>query len=131
MRPEQFIGIHCCSRVDKMMLVEIIMAEKTGDKALAVALDYVKAIKKTPIVVNDTRGFYVKRWFGVTQAPSQVVAIDPDDGTTEVLFDDPEGALISAATAAAVHDGWLLIGSAFGPGLVACRMPVEYPSIRR
>ena len=44
-----------------MMLVEIIMGKKTGDKALAVAIDYVRAIKKTPIVVNDTRGFYVNR----------------------------------------------------------------------
>jgi 3-hydroxyacyl-CoA dehydrogenase / enoyl-CoA hydratase / 3-hydroxybutyryl-CoA epimerase len=60
-RPENFIGIHFFSPVDKMMLVEIIMGEKTGQKALATALDYVRAIKKTPIVVNDTRGFYVNR----------------------------------------------------------------------
>jgi 3-hydroxyacyl-CoA dehydrogenase/enoyl-CoA hydratase/3-hydroxybutyryl-CoA epimerase len=63
-RPDQFIGIHFFSPVDRMMLVETIMAEKTGDKALAVALDYIKAIKKTPIVVNDTRGFYVNRCVG-------------------------------------------------------------------
>ncbi len=44
-----------------MMLVEIILGKKTGDKALATAIDYVRAIKKTPIVVNDTRGFYVNR----------------------------------------------------------------------
>ncbi|MCB1509215.1 MAG: 3-hydroxyacyl-CoA dehydrogenase, partial [Hyphomicrobiaceae bacterium] len=55
------IGIHFFSPVDKMMLVEIILGKKTGDKALAVALDYVRAIKKTPIVVNDSRGFYVNR----------------------------------------------------------------------
>ncbi|MEM9104163.1 MAG: FAD-dependent oxidoreductase, partial [Pseudomonadota bacterium] len=61
MRPDDFIGIHFFSPVDKMMLVEIIMGEKTSDHALAVALDYVQAIKKTPIVVNDTRGFYVNR----------------------------------------------------------------------
>ena len=60
-RPKDFIGIHFFSPVDKMMLTEIIMAKKTGDKALAVALDYVLKIKKTPIVVNDTRGFYVNR----------------------------------------------------------------------
>ena len=60
-RPDQFIGIHFFSPVDKMMLVEIIMGEETGDKALATAIDYVRAIKKTPIVVNDTRGFYVNR----------------------------------------------------------------------
>ncbi|RFC67131.1 MULTISPECIES: 3-hydroxyacyl-CoA dehydrogenase NAD-binding domain-containing protein [Mesorhizobium] len=60
-RPKNFIGIHFFSPVDKMMLVEIILGKKTGDKALAVAIDYVRAIKKTPIVVNDTRGFYVNR----------------------------------------------------------------------
>ena len=58
---ENYIGIHFFSPVDKMMLVEIIMGEKTGDIALATAIDYVTKIKKTPIVVNDTRGFYVNR----------------------------------------------------------------------
>jgi hypothetical protein len=48
---------------------------------------------------------YIKRWLGVTSAPSRVLAISPGDGTSQVLFDDPEGELISAATAAAVHDG--------------------------
>ncbi len=60
-RPKDFIGLHFFSPVDRMMLVEIILGKKTGDKALAVAIDYVRAIKKTPIVVNDTRGFYVNR----------------------------------------------------------------------
>jgi len=60
-RPKQFIGVHFFSPVEKMMLTEVILGEKTGDKALAVALDYVAAIRKTPIVVNDTRGFYVNR----------------------------------------------------------------------
>jgi len=63
-RPKNFIGIHFFSPVDRMMLVEIIMGKKTGDKALAVALDYVKAIKKTPIVVNDSRGFFANRCVG-------------------------------------------------------------------
>jgi 3-hydroxyacyl-CoA dehydrogenase/enoyl-CoA hydratase/3-hydroxybutyryl-CoA epimerase len=57
-RREDFIGIHFFSPVDKMPLVEIITPEGCGDKALATALDYVGAIKKTPIVVGDTRGFY-------------------------------------------------------------------------
>lgn len=60
-RPKNFIGIHFFSPVDRMMLVEVILGKRTSDKALAVALDYVRAIKKTPIVVNDTRGFYVNR----------------------------------------------------------------------
>jgi len=60
-RPDQFIGVHFFSPVEKMMLTEVILGEKTGDRALATALDYVAAIRKTPIVVNDTRGFYVNR----------------------------------------------------------------------
>ena len=60
-RPAQFIGIHFFSPVDKMPLVEIIPGEKSGDRALAAALDYVGLIKKTPIVVKDTRGFYTNR----------------------------------------------------------------------
>ena len=60
----RFIGIHFFSPVDRMMLVEIILGKKTGDAALAVALDYVRAISKTPIVVNDLRGFYTSRVVG-------------------------------------------------------------------
>ncbi|BAQ45251.1 MULTISPECIES: 3-hydroxyacyl-CoA dehydrogenase NAD-binding domain-containing protein [Methylobacterium] len=63
-RSAQFIGIHFFSPVEKMMLVEIIMGEATGERALAVALDYVRAIKKTPIVVNDARGFFANRCVG-------------------------------------------------------------------
>lgn len=63
-RPEQFIGIHFFSPVDKMPLVEVILGEKTGDRATAVALDYIQQIRKTPIVVNDSRGFYTSRVFG-------------------------------------------------------------------
>ncbi|KQP50418.1 MULTISPECIES: 3-hydroxyacyl-CoA dehydrogenase NAD-binding domain-containing protein [unclassified Methylobacterium] len=60
-RPDQFVGIHFFSPVEKMMLVEIIKGEATGDRAIATALDYVRAIKKTPIVVNDSRGFFANR----------------------------------------------------------------------
>ena len=59
--PARFIGIHFFSPVDRMMLVENILGKETGHKALAVALDFVRAIRKTPIVVNDTRGFYANR----------------------------------------------------------------------
>jgi 3-hydroxyacyl-CoA dehydrogenase/enoyl-CoA hydratase/3-hydroxybutyryl-CoA epimerase len=59
--PARFIGIHFFSPVERMMLVEVIVGKKTGDKALAVALDFVRAIRKTPIVVNDSRGFYANR----------------------------------------------------------------------
>ena len=60
-RPEQFIGIHFFSPVEKMMLVEIIKGKATGDRAVAKALDYVRQIRKTPIVVNDARFFYANR----------------------------------------------------------------------
>lgn len=63
-RQEDFIGIHFFSPVDKMPLVEIIRGEKTSDEALARVLDYVLAIKKTPIVVNDSRGFFTSRVIG-------------------------------------------------------------------
>ena len=63
-RPENFIGIHFFSPVDKMPLVEIIVGEKTEDKAIAAAVDYTVAIKKVPIVVNDSRGFFTSRCFG-------------------------------------------------------------------
>ncbi|MEZ0383861.1 MULTISPECIES: 3-hydroxyacyl-CoA dehydrogenase NAD-binding domain-containing protein [Mycobacteriaceae] len=63
-RQEDFIGIHFFSPVDKMPLVEIIKGEKTSDEALARVFDYVLAIKKTPIVVNDSRGFYTSRVIG-------------------------------------------------------------------
>lgn len=60
-RPEQFIGIHFFSPVEKMFLVEIIKGKETGPRAVAKALDYVRQIKKTPIVVNDARFFYCNR----------------------------------------------------------------------
>jgi 3-hydroxyacyl-CoA dehydrogenase/enoyl-CoA hydratase/3-hydroxybutyryl-CoA epimerase len=63
-RPESFIGVHFFSPVDRMGLVEIILGKKTGSHALAVAIDFVQKIRKTPIVVNDSRGFYTSRCFG-------------------------------------------------------------------
>ena len=63
-RPENFIGIHFFSPVDKMPLVEIIVGEKTNNKAIAAAVDYTTSIGKIPIVVNDSRGFFTSRCFG-------------------------------------------------------------------
>ena len=63
-RPQNFIGLHFFSPVDKMPLVEIICGEKTSDETLALAYDYVQQIGKIPIVVNDSRGFYTSRVFG-------------------------------------------------------------------
>ncbi|MCS7478223.1 3-hydroxyacyl-CoA dehydrogenase NAD-binding domain-containing protein [Umezawaea endophytica] len=72
--PEKFIGLHFFSPVQKMRLVEIIRGEKTSDETLAKAFDYVLQIGKTPIVVNDSRGFYTSRTFGtyVTEAVTMV-----------------------------------------------------------
>lgn len=63
-RAEDFIGIHFFSPVDKMPLVEIIRGEKTSDETLARVFDFVQAIRKTPIVVNDSRGFFTSRVIG-------------------------------------------------------------------
>ncbi|WP_369374819.1 3-hydroxyacyl-CoA dehydrogenase NAD-binding domain-containing protein [Streptomyces sp. cg36] len=63
-RQADFIGLHFFSPVDKMPLVEIIKGERTGDEALARAFDLVRQIKKTPIVVNDSRGFFTSRVIG-------------------------------------------------------------------
>ena len=61
---EKFVGIHFFSPVDKMKLVEIIRGEHTDDETIARAYDYVQALGKLPIVVNDSRGFYTSRTFG-------------------------------------------------------------------
>ena len=63
-RPENFIGIHFFSPVDKMPLVEIITGEATRAETLAKTFDYVRQIRKVPIVVNDSRGFFTSRVFG-------------------------------------------------------------------
>lgn len=60
-RPNDFIGIHFFSPVERMMLVEVIQGKDTGERALATALDFVRLIRKTPIVVHDSRGFYANR----------------------------------------------------------------------
>ena len=79
-RPKNFIGIHFFSPVEKMPLVEIIVGKQTSDEAIARALDYVGQLRKTPIVVNDSRGFYTSRCFGTyTNEGAAMVAegIDP------------------------------------------------------
>jgi 3-hydroxyacyl-CoA dehydrogenase/enoyl-CoA hydratase/3-hydroxybutyryl-CoA epimerase len=64
LRPEDFIGLHFFSPVERMPLVEIIRGRRTSDGCLARAMDYVRRIAKTPITVNDSRGFYTSRVFG-------------------------------------------------------------------
>lgn len=84
-RPEDFIGIHFFSPVDKMMLVEVILGEKTGEAAIAKSLDYILKIKKTPIVVNDGRGFYTSRCFGTYVAEGLAML---EEGYAPALIDN-------------------------------------------
>ena len=63
-RPERFIGLHFFSPVERMPLVEVIRGKRTSEEALAWSMDFVRQIGKTPIVVNDSRGFYTSRVFG-------------------------------------------------------------------
>ncbi len=63
-RPERFIGLHFFSPADRMPLVEVIRGQQTSDQTLARALDFVAQLKKTPIVVNDARGFFTSRFIG-------------------------------------------------------------------
>ena len=84
-RPENFIGIHFFSPVEKMPLVEIIVGKATGAAAIAKALDYVAAIRKTPIVVNDSRGFYTSRCFG-TYVQEGLALLG--EGTTPALIEN-------------------------------------------
>ncbi|WP_305807097.1 3-hydroxyacyl-CoA dehydrogenase family protein, partial [Stenotrophomonas sp. YIM B06876] len=63
-RPERFIGLHFFSPADRMPLVEVIRGQQTSDATLAQALDFIAQLKKTPIVVNDHRGFFTSRFIG-------------------------------------------------------------------
>jgi 3-hydroxyacyl-CoA dehydrogenase/enoyl-CoA hydratase/3-hydroxybutyryl-CoA epimerase len=122
-RPEQFIGIHFFSPVEKMFLVEIIKGRETGDRAVAKALDYVRQIRKTPIVVNDARFFYANRCIipyinegmrMITEGVSPVLIdnaarqlgfpVGPVQLTDETSID--LGAKIARATKAAMGDAY-------------------------
>ncbi|MCP1382865.1 3-hydroxyacyl-CoA dehydrogenase NAD-binding domain-containing protein [Runella salmonicolor] len=83
--PANFVGIHFFSPVDKMMLVELIVGKETSDYALAVAVDYTRKIRKTPIVVNDSRGFYTSRCFGTYTSEGMELL---KDGVNPVLIEN-------------------------------------------
>jgi 3-hydroxyacyl-CoA dehydrogenase/enoyl-CoA hydratase/3-hydroxybutyryl-CoA epimerase len=84
-RPAQFIGIHFFSPVEKMPLVEIILGKKTSRATLAKALDYVGQLRKTPIVVNDSRGFFTSRVFGTYCAEGRALL---EEGVTPALIEN-------------------------------------------
>ncbi|AEI51807.1 3-hydroxyacyl-CoA dehydrogenase NAD-binding domain-containing protein [Runella slithyformis] len=83
--PANFVGIHFFSPVDKMMLVELIVGKETSDYALAVAVDFTRKIRKTPIVVNDSRGFYTSRCFGTYTSEGMELL---KDGVSPVLIEN-------------------------------------------
>ena len=83
-RPANFIGLHFFSPAEKMPLVEIIVGKATLEATLARAMDFVKAIAKTPIVVNDSRGFYTSRVFGTYVAEGMALL---EEGVPPALID--------------------------------------------
>ncbi len=105
-RPAQFIGIHFFSPVEKMPLVEVIVGKKSSDETLARALDYVAQLRKTPIVVNDSRGFYTSRCFGTF--------------VTEGIAMLQEG-----VTPALVENGAKMAGMPVGPLAVADEVTID------
>jgi len=100
-RPENFIGVHFFSPVDKMPLVEIIVGEKTSNKAIAAALDYVVAIGKIPIVVNDSRGFFTSRCFGTFVAEGMFLL---EEGVPAAMIENIAKKQGMAVGPLAVHD---------------------------
>ncbi|MFT4623268.1 MAG: 3-hydroxyacyl-CoA dehydrogenase/enoyl-CoA hydratase/3-hydroxybutyryl-CoA epimerase [Myxococcota bacterium] len=84
-RPHRFVGLHFFSPVDKMPLVELIVGEQTGDEAVAWGLDFVRQIRKTPIVVNDSRGFYTSRTCGAYLNEGQTMLLE---GVTPALIEN-------------------------------------------
>ncbi len=83
-RPANFIGLHFFSPAEKMPLVEIIVGKATSDTTLARSMDYVRAIGKTPIVVNDSRGFYTSRVFGTYVSEGMALL---EEGVAPALID--------------------------------------------
>ncbi|MDK9704182.1 MAG: 3-hydroxyacyl-CoA dehydrogenase NAD-binding domain-containing protein [Sulfuritalea sp.] len=83
-RPANFIGLHFFSPAEKMPLVEIIVGKQTSDATLARSMDYVRAIGKTPIVVNDSRGFYTSRVFGTYVSEGMALL---EEGVPPALID--------------------------------------------
>jgi len=84
-RPANFIGLHFFSPADRMPLVEIILGKQTSPATLARSMDFVRAIGKTPIVVNDARGFYTSRVFGTYLSEGMALL---QEGVTPALIDN-------------------------------------------
>ncbi|MVW54935.1 3-hydroxyacyl-CoA dehydrogenase [Sphingomonas sp. MAH-6] len=107
-RPDQFIGIHFFSPVDRMGLVEVIMGKQTGREALARALDYIAQLRKTPIVVNDSRGFYTSRVF-------------------QMLIHEGAAMLAEGVPAAVIENAAKAVGMPVGPLALLDELTVDLP----
>jgi len=133
-RPAQFIGIHFFSPVEKMPLVEIIVGQKTSEETLARALDYVGQLRKTPIVVNDSRGFYTSRCFGTfLHEGLQMLA----EGVTPALIENaarmagmPVGPL-AVADEVTIDLQWKVIRQAEQDLGKRFQRPISYDVVRR
>jgi 3-hydroxyacyl-CoA dehydrogenase/enoyl-CoA hydratase/3-hydroxybutyryl-CoA epimerase len=107
-RPDQFIGIHFFSPVDRMGLVEVIMGKQTGKQALARALDFIAQLRKTPIVVNDSRGFYTSRVF-------------------QMLIHEGAAMLAEGVPAAVIENAAKAVGMPVGPLALLDELTVDLP----
>ena len=90
-RQADFIGLHFFSPVERMPLVEIIVGKQTSDEALAKAYDVVRQIRKTPIVVNDSRGFFTSRVFGTLVLEGVAMLGEGIDPVDDRARRDPDG----------------------------------------
>ncbi len=135
-RPDKFIGIHFFSPAEKMPLVEIIRGKQTSDEALAVTLDFVQAIKKTPIVVNDGRGFFTSRFCGCYIGEGEIMLTE---GLPAALIENagklagmPVGPL-ALADETAIDLGWKIhkaaeadLGASYKPSAAVSVMETMY-----
>ncbi|MCC7120621.1 MAG: enoyl-CoA hydratase/isomerase family protein [Gammaproteobacteria bacterium] len=133
-RPADFIGVHFFSPVDKMPLVEIINGQETSPATLARALDYVTRLKKTPIVVNDGRGFYTTRVFGTFTNEGMTLLAE---GVKPALIENAAKFAGMAVGPLAVLDevslelAWHVIGQAQRDLGSAFQAPSGWPVVRK
>ncbi len=134
--PDKFIGIHFFSPAEKMPLVEVIRGKQTSDEALAITLDFVQAIKKTPIVVNDGRGFFTSRFCGCYIGEGEIMLTE---GIPAALIENagklagmPVGPL-ALADETAIDLGWKIhkaaeadLGAAYKPSAAVWVMETMY-----
>ncbi len=135
-RPERFIGIHFFSPAERMPLVEVIRGKHTGNEALAITLDLVQMFRKTPIVVNDGRGFFTSRFCGCYIGEGQIMLTE---GVTPALIENagklagmPVGPL-ALADETAIDLGWKIhqaavtdLGPAYKPSATVGVMETMY-----